>query len=161
MNDLSLNDLLSKLHDIQGIDAVSRWPLPLGWWIVIAIAFLMFSMCVWVLVRWIIFRFSWKNDTLKKLKVLEKHLSDANAVETAASLSEYMRRIALKRYSRKECAGLMDKDWLQWLSKNYPKKFDWETKGVVLTQAPYAPLNHGMPKEPIIELIHAAREWVR
>ena len=84
------------------------------------------------------FKRSWKNDTLQKLAFLEKNLSDATAVETVIALSEYLRRIALKRFSRKECAGLTGKSWLKWLTTHDPKKFDWEAKGALLIDVPYA-----------------------
>ena len=39
--------------------------------------------------------------------IWKKILSDATARETVIALSEYLRRIALRRFSRKECAGLV------------------------------------------------------
>src|SRR5690349_6593876 len=101
----AMMNLLEQLHDIEGLDPISWWPLPLGWWIVIVVSALFFLLGVWFLIKWITFNRSWKKDTLKKLAKLEKNLSDSTARETAVALSEYLRRIALKRYSRKECAG--------------------------------------------------------
>lgn len=155
-----MNELLKQLHDIEGLDAISVWPLPLGWWIIIAICMLMISFGTWLLIRWVAFNRSWKNDTLKKLRRLEKNLSDATSLETAVALSEYLRRIALKKYSRKECAGLMGDAWLKWLTEKDPKEFNWEKKGMILIKAPYAPLNHQLSSDQIKELIHAVREWV-
>lgn len=156
-----MNDLLKQLHDIEGLDSISAWPLPLGWWVAIAISALVLLFGAWFLIRWIIFRCSWKSDALQKLTKLEKSLSNATARETVAMLSEYLRRIALKRYTRKECAGLTGEAWLRWLKEKDPKQFDWEKKGSVLIKTPYAPLNHVLPSDQIKDLIHAAREWVR
>jgi hypothetical protein len=156
-----MNNLLKQLHDIEGLDAISSWPLPIGWWIVMVISILVILLGTLSLIRWIIFLRSWKNDTLKKLAKLEKNLGSSTTLETVAMLSEYLRRIALKRYSRKECAGLIGEAWLKWLKENDPKQFDWEKRAVILIKAPYAPLNHELPSDQIKDLIQAAREWVR
>ena len=156
-----MNALLEQLHDIEGLDAISRWPLALGWWVLLAIGLLTVIVLCWLAFRWLTFRRSWKNDTFKKLAKLESNLSDDNARETVIVLSEYLRRIALKRYSRKECAGLEGDAWLKWLAKEDLKKFDWTKKGTLLNEAPYAPEKYKLPANQIKELIHAARNWVR
>jgi hypothetical protein len=155
-----MNTLLEQLHDIEGLDSISKWPLALGWWVLLGLVVLLVIVLGWYLLRWITYRRSWKSDTLRKLAVLEKNLSEETAGETAVILSEYMRRIALRRFSRKECAGLVGNSWLQWLSENDPKKFDWEKKGVLLTEIPYAPSHHKISKSQMKELIHAAKDWV-
>ncbi len=155
-----MNPLLEQLHDIEGLDPISFWPLALGWWILIAVLILLSLAIVWFTYSKLAFRRSWKNDTLKKLAVLEKNLSDSPARETVISLSEYLRRIALRRYSRKECAGLIGNTWLTWLSKQDVKGFDWEGKGKLLIDVPYSPLNHKLQGEQIKELIQAVRNWV-
>ncbi len=155
-----MNSLLEQLHDIEGLDPISFWPLALGWWILIAVLILLSLAIVWFTYSKLAFRRSWKNDTLKKLAFLEKNLSDSTARETVISLSEYLRRIALRRYSRKECAGLIGNTWLTWLSKQDVKGFDWERKGKLLIDVPYSPLNHKLQGEQIKELIQAVRNWV-
>src|SRR5207248_64813 len=103
----------------------------------------------------IAFKRSWKNDTFQKLIRLEENLTDATARETVSALSEYLRRIALKRFSRKECAGLVGEDWLKWLTIHDPKKFDWEKKGTLLIEIPYTPVNKSLPAHQIKDLIQA------
>lgn len=156
-----MNAFLEELHDIEGLDAISCWPLALGWWILLVVGFLAIILLGWLSFRSLAFRRSWKNDTFKKLAKLESDLSEDNARETAMLLSEYLRRIALKRYSRNECAGLEGEAWLKWLAKQDLKKFDWIKKGALLNEAPYAPENYRPPPDRVKELIHAARDWVR
>lgn len=156
-----MNSLLEQLHDIEGLDPISWWPLAIGWWIVIAIGLVLISLLAWFFIHKLAFMRSWKNDTLKKLARLEKNLSDATARETAINLSEYLRRIALRRFSRKECAGLIGEAWLKWLAKQDLKQFDWEAKGQVLIEAPYSPAHHKHSVKEIKDLIQAARDWVR
>src|SRR5206468_3670346 len=103
---------------------------------------------------------SWKHDILRRLADLEKNLSDDTARESAVALSEYLRRIALQRFSRKECASLIGQAWLKWLSRHDPKQFDWENKGIVLIAVPYSPPSLSLSAHQIKELIPAIRNWV-
>lgn len=155
-----MSPLIEQLHDIEGLDPIGLWPLAIGWWAVIVIGVGAFIVLTYALIRWIAFKRSWKNDTLRKLALLEKNLSESTARETAIILSEYLRRIALRRFSRKECASLVGESWLLWLTKNDPKQFDWKAKGMFLMNVPYAPENTAIPAEQVKDLIQAVKHWV-
>ncbi len=150
-----MSPLINELHDIEGIDTISLFPLPIGWWVVIALSLL----SLFFLRKRLKFLRSWKRDTLIKLKELEENLSLTTSKETLQLLSEYVRRIALKRFPRKECAGLTGKAWLKWLNEHDPKQFDWLGKAELLLNAPYAPKQE-IPTADIKELIQAIRYWV-
>lgn len=152
---------LEYLHDIEGLDPISFWPLSYTSWICLCVALFTLALLVYGCIRRVSFKRSWKNDTFQKLLHLEKNLSDTNAKETATLLSEYLRRIALKRFSRTECAGLVGDDWLKWLSAHDPKGFDWEQKGSFLIDAPYAPSEVFSSKSQMKDLIEAIKHWVR
>jgi hypothetical protein len=154
-----MNPLVEQLHDIEGLDLISWWPLAIGWWVVIMIGLFIFCASVYFLVY--ILKTSWKKDAFQKLTRLEKELSETTARETVMDLSEYLRRIALQRFSRKECAGLTGQAWLKWLTTNDPKNFDWEKKGNLLIEVPYAPANISLSVKQIKDLIQAVRRWVR
>ncbi len=156
-----MNPLLEKLHDIEGLDPISWWPLAIGWWILIMIAIFLVCAIAYLTAYRLAFKRSWKNDTFQKLLQLEKNLTDATARETIITLSEYLRRIVLQRFSREECAGLMGEAWLKWLTAHDPKNFDWEKKGTVLIEVPYAPGNLALSTCQIKNLIQAVRQWVR
>ena len=156
-----MNPEWEKLHDIEGLDFISRWPLSVGAWAVISIVVLIACALLLFIAYRIAFKRSWKNDTFQKLLSLEKNLSDATARETAMALSEYLRRIALKRFPRKGCAGLIGDSWLRWLKEHDPNQFDWEKKGVFLIEVPYAPMNSTLSTSQIKDLIQAIRNWVR
>lgn len=156
-----MNPLLQGLHDIDGLDALSPWPLAPGWWALMTV--LLFFFCigaVYFYYRLSYYR-SWRSDTLRKLNRLEKNLSEGTAVETVVVLSEYMRRVAVKRFSRNDCASLMGEAWLQWLTEHDPKKFDWENKGRLLIELPYAPQNRKVAVNEVRTLIQAVKDWVR
>jgi hypothetical protein len=155
-----MNELLEKLHDIEGLDPISWWPLAAGWWVIIAIGCVVFFAICWLVASKVAYRRSWRYDTFQKLADLEAHLSDASARETLISLSEYIRRIALQRFPRKECAGLAGDAWLKWLREHDPSEFDWEKKGNLLVDAPYAPMSKQFSSDQVKELIQATRKWV-
>lgn len=156
-----MNPLMGELHDIDGLDQIGLWPLAAGWWVLIALGIVILCALAVFTGYKIAFMRSWKNDTIKKLAGLEDNLSEATARESVMTLSEYLRRIALKRFSRKECAGLMGESWLKWLKEHDPKEFDWVAKGSLLIEAPYAPVHSSLPVSQIKDLIQATREWVR
>lgn len=156
-----MSSLLEQLHDIEGLDPISWWPLAIGWWVLIVVGTIIVCAAVCFIAYRLAFLRSWKNDTFQKLARLEENLSDATARETVIALSEYLRRIALRRYSRKECAGLTGEAWLKWLAIKDPKKFDWEKRGTLLIEVPYAPLDARLSANQIKDLIQAVRYWVR
>jgi uncharacterized protein YfaT (DUF1175 family) len=151
---------MEQLHDIEGMDAISFWPLAIGWWVIIACGLLVLGSSIWLLIRCISYLRSWKRDAFKKLEHLERSLSPTTSGETVAFLSEYLRRIAIRRFPRKECAGLVGDAWLKWLKAHDPKQFDWAEKGKPLIEIPYAPSPAELPLQQIKELIRAVRNWV-
>lgn len=155
-----MNSLMEQLHDIEGIDLISSWPLAIGWWFLIVFSVLFLCLGTAFIFYTLAFKRSWKNDTFQKLSKLEKELSESSARETVVILSEYLRRIVLKRFPRNECAGLVGEDWLKWLSKHDVNQFDWEKKGAILIKVPYAPLSSDLSINEIKDLIHAVRNWV-
>lgn len=152
--------LMQQLHDIEGLDAISLWPLAIGWWILIACGIFVLGTAIWLLRRRLNYLRSWKRDTFKKLDSLEQNLSPSTSGETIAFLSEYLRRIAVRRFPRKECAGLVGEAWLKWLKEHDPKQFDWAEKGKLLIEIPYAPMHRNLPLQEIKDLIQAVRYWV-
>lgn len=157
-----MNPLLEKLHDIEGVGQVSFWPLAIGWWILITLGIFITALMGWYAFSYFRFKRSWKNDTFIRLAHLEKNLSEGTSRETIVALSEYLRRIVLKRFSRNECAALTGDAWLKWLSEHDPLKFDWEKRGTLLVDAPYAPTNRTKASlGEIKDLIQAVRSWVR
>jgi hypothetical protein len=154
----SPNDLLAQLYDIRGLGHISWWPLAPGWWGLLALMSLIGATIYWRRRRY--WR-SWKGDARRALDRLDAGLTDKNVRETAASLSTLLRRIAMQRHSRQECAGLWGEDWLRWLSKKDPSGFDWVTGAVLMVEAPYAPPGRNIPPRTLKGLISAAKKWVK
>lgn len=149
--------MMDELHDIDGVDPASAWPLALGWWLLIGFGLILGAFVVY---RMIVMR-RWQAESFRYLTRMEKDLTHSNAKETLSTLSEYLRRIALKRYSRDACAGLAGEDWLKWLKEKETGAFDWETKGLILIEIPYAPQDTIASVDQVKELIRAVKGWVQ
>lgn len=150
--------LLAQLYDITGIDWIDWWPLAPGCWALLALALILAGIFYW---RRRTYRRSWKGDACGALTALDVRLVGGNAQETAASLSVLMRRIAMQRSPRQECAGLVGQDWLRWLTAKDPRAFDWVSHGALLAEARYAPPDRSISPEAVKILIKAAKRWVR
>ncbi|MBY0500833.1 MAG: DUF4381 domain-containing protein [Alphaproteobacteria bacterium] len=156
-----MSNLLDQLYDIEGIDPIHWWPLALGWWIIIVFLVVCLLGLVIYYYRKRALKRSWQYRILTQLSLMEQNLKEGEIQPTLIELSQLIRRIAIHRYSRLECAGLEGKSWLYWLKNQDPHQFDWETKGKCLLEAPYSPSYHGIPHEDIIDLIKAIRKWVK
>lgn len=154
-------DVLNQLHDIDGIDSISWWPLAIGWWVLIGLGLIMGALIIYMIIAKIAFARSWKNDALQQLSMMEKSLSETTVRETTVTLSQLLRRIALKRFPRKECASLIGDNWLKWLTAHDPKQFDWSTRGVFFVDVLYSPSGTLLPVHEVKELIEAVKNWVR
>ncbi len=153
--------MLNELRDIQGIDPISWWPPAPGWWLLAVVIIVLWR---WSLTRWRS-RDGWRQDAHVKLKALGKRLNREGVNNTdrravLGELSVVLRRAAIARFGRRECAGLSGNQWLAFLDKYDPKGFDWRNRGTLMVELPYAP--EGLLIEPIEvrELILAARVWV-
>jgi hypothetical protein len=104
---------------------------------------------------------SWKGDASKALEALNLQLAAGSAQEVAGALSVLLRRVAIRSFSRQECAGLRGREWLRWLSAKDPAGFDWANRGRLLIEAPYAPPGRNVSRGALKILIDAAKKWVR
>lgn len=154
-----MDDLLSQLRDIRGLDRISWWPLAPGWWVLIGAALLL------LITLFAIRAYKHHKDVQRRTR-LKKLLADLRREQDrkkqAAALSELLRRMAIRQHGRQECAGLEGEEWLDWLTKHDPSSFDWSAKALVLIKAPYAPhANDLISADDMNILIGAAERWVR
>jgi hypothetical protein len=152
------SDLLAQLDDITGLDYISWWPLAPGWWVLMAL--IVIAATAYYLRRRAYWR-SWKGDAHRALDALEEQVPQGNAQQIAATLSALLRRIAMRCFSRAECAGLEGTEWLRWLTMKDPRRFDWTAHGMALVDAPYAPPGRDYPAQNLKLMIGAAKRWVR
>jgi hypothetical protein len=69
--------------------------------------------------------------------------------------------MAVATHGRHACAGLVGREWLEWLAANDPAGFDWRTAGTPLLALPYAPPGTAGDREALGRLIDAAMPWAR
>jgi hypothetical protein len=149
------------LRDIQGLDAISFWPLAPGWWILIGLLLAAFVVTILVRIRRQRQIRRWQYQVRLELEQMEKNLTPENSQATAILLSELVRRLAIHNYSRRACAGLLGDDWLAWLSQKDPAQFNWSRSARSLIEAPFSPVGKKFDVQPIKNTIHAMRGWVR
>lgn len=153
---------LNQLIDIRGLDPEPWWHLAPGWWILfITLAFLLYAL-PHILLAWHRRpRYPrWHRDARRQLHELRRRAGSQDAKETAAQLTELLRRIAITRFGRASCAGLVGEAWLTWLKDKDPTGFDWPTKGRPLVALPYAPPGQLPATESLGPLIDAALIWL-
>ena len=154
-------DLLQQMHDITELDPISNWPLAVGWWLIIT---LLFGVVIGGLVfykRRKAYRNSWLYLIYTNLVTLEKEVDLHSKKYIITELSENLRQLAVKKYSRQECASIAGGPWLEWLEQRDKKKFAWTKHGRVLADGPYAPNLAAISNAEIILLIKAAKRWAK
>ncbi len=132
--------LLARLRDIHGLDPIGAWPPGIGWWLLAAGILLLAALLFWLIRD--LYRYpwgSWRRDARDRLVALRRRLARQPARGSAEQLSELMRRIAMARFKRDDCASLSGDAWLDWLEQHDPIGFPWATHAKLLTRLPYAP----------------------
>ncbi len=152
-----MDGLLSQLRDIRGLDAISWWPPAPGWWGLAALLLIAFAVARFSCRQHHALAASRKAE-MRALLARLREIKDAK--EAAAALSEALRRLAIERHGREECAGLEGAAWLNWLTQHDPAQFDWRANGKILLEAPYMPAGAAIAGE-IGPLIDAAERWTR
>lgn len=152
-----MESLIEKLHDIDPLNTVSIWPLALGYWILALLGLTL----VFFTYRRLKYYWSWKREAHLKLRHLENTLTEENAQSIAATLSETVRRIALQRFPRRECAALVGEEWLEWLSSKDERQFNWKEKGSFLIEVAYAPPHVRVDLKQLREILSAIKGWVK
>ena len=160
-------DPVNELRDIHATLGNPWWPPAPGWWLLLG-ALVLLGLLLWrsdllwrlrvpiPMITW----GSWRWDAAQALGRLRREAATAPVKQVAAQLSELLRRIAMARHSRAECAGLHGDAWLAWLAAQDPKGFDWRSRGRLLLLAPYAPpKDTGPARAELLALIDAAMEW--
>lgn len=156
----------AQIRDIHGLDPITWWPPGPGWWLLV-VALLGLGWLLWRYGRLVsLIHFpvpvlgDWRWDAARQLLDLRRRLPRQAHKVTAGELSELLRRIAMARHGRDQCAGLTGGAWLAWLREQDPRGFDWTREGAILVQAPYAPPSKGGDIEQLRRLIDATQNWL-
>jgi hypothetical protein len=167
-----MNEAVQQIRDIHGFAGVPWWPPGPGWWL-LAGGLVLLTLLIWRFRSTLRLRIpipvitlgDWRWDAARQLRALRRQVQGdkLGLKEAAGTVSELLRRVAMARLGRHACAGLTGNDWLSWLQTNDPNGFDWQSRGHLLLEAPYAPpqgLGAGTRSADLIALIDAAHDWV-
>ncbi|HIP52533.1 MAG TPA: DUF4381 domain-containing protein [Chromatiales bacterium] len=156
-----MENLYGQLRDIRGLDPISWWPPAPGWWLLAAgILITLALIAVYLRLRRDYPLGRWQRDAKRRLVRLKRRIPLNTPHESAAELSELLRRIAVARCGRAHCAGLTGEVWLAWLEANDPNGFQWREEGGLLLDLPYAPPDRHADQARVIHLTEAAIRWV-
>jgi len=144
-----------KLHDIQGLEPVSWWPLAPGWWLA-AVVFIGFTLGLYYYYRRRQQQTDWRQLARQQLIAL----TQLSPREQVTQLSTLLRRIAIQRYGRLSCAGLSGQAWLAWLTEHDPQGFDWQQHGAILLAGPYQPKDIPIETQQLQQLSQAIEAWI-
>jgi hypothetical protein len=157
-------NILREMHDIHGLDAVSAWPLAIGWWLLIILAAVSVIGIFFYSIRRYRYLRSWQYGSFKILQSIEEELrsgAQRDLKQILHQLAVEMRRIAMQAYTRETCAGLIGKQWLTWLEQHDPRQFAWQSNGQLLINYQYMPQVIEVDDNNIQKLINAAKQWVK
>lgn len=125
------------LKDIHLPEAITWWPLAIGWWvlIVIVVAAIIGS-------YWLYKRLTRKTATKQAKAVLLQIRQNASSdvLQTIKELSACLRRVAISVDSRENAAGLVGDAWLSYLDKSMDEAPFKTGIGRLLVDAPYQQL---------------------
>ena len=99
------------LHDIHLPEAVSWWPLAIGWWLLLLIIIMSVAGILWWRRRQRLRR--WRTEALTVLRSIEQtyqqHNDDARLVN---ELSVWLRRVSISVFPRQQMAAVTGQRWL-------------------------------------------------
>lgn len=153
-----------ELRDIQGLDGPFWWPPAPGWYL--SIGALIAATLLFLLLRWL-FRLArgwilrdWRRDARRRFLQLRYGIDSVEGKTFITELSELIRRVAIARCGRYNCAGLSGEAWLRWLKRWDPRRFDWVKEGRCLLEVPYAPPGVTVDRRQMRRLLRAGLAWV-
>lgn len=142
------------LKDIQLPGAISYWPLPIGWWILLMLA--VFIPLIFILYK------NWKEKRLITTtinqfnKIRLEFNKDKDSNKLAKNLSTLLRQIVITKMPRKNTASIVGQDWLSFLDKIGCCKDFSSGVGKQLSYIPYQ--DKGL--ENVDELLLVISKWI-
>lgn len=149
------SDPLQGLRGLHLPPPVSAWPPAPGWWILVALVFVLLLSAAWLWRRRR--RLAYRRMALHQLKHLRSAANEGRASATIlAELSILLRRAAISRYGRQQVAALHGEDWLAFLDRT-GRTEAFTQQGRALLDAPYR-RQTSQDAGPLLDL---AQNWLR
>ncbi|MBE6443895.1 MAG: DUF4381 domain-containing protein [Alphaproteobacteria bacterium] len=144
-------DNLPELRDIHLPDGVSIFPLAYGWWLILLTLLAIVSLYYIVRLLYI------KSKKRYALRLLAS-ASEQKSLNSAASMSEILRRICIYKYP--QAIVLIGQQWVDFLNDHSKSKLDKKT-AELLIEAPYLPeKSNRFSDEDMMSLYIFCRNWI-
>jgi hypothetical protein len=153
------SDPLLQLRDIHGLDLLPWWYSAPGWPLLTLTLLILAAAIGYALARRRPQQ-TWPRQARQELNALRQRLRQEPSKVLLADFSELLRRIAMARYGRHECAGLHGEAWLEWLYHHDPQGFRWQEQGRILLDLAYAPPTTRIDAARLSPLLEAAQHWL-
>ena len=144
------------LRDVHLPEAISGWPLAIGWWITLALI----PILLWISYK--VYKHLTRKTavkTAKQLLLVLKQDRTKTEAQVLAEVSALLRRVAMSVAPREECAGLTGHAWLEYLDKSLDDKPFTRGLGQCLGDVIY---RRTTPTHvDIFELIALAERWLK
>jgi len=143
------------LRDIHLPEAISWWPPALGWWLLAILIPLLLT-----LIFWLYKRITRKTaiKAAKKLLLQIKEDTERDSSEKLTALSALLRRVAISKVGRNECAGLTGQQWLEFLDRSVKGSPFTQGIGKLLANAPYQ--KYPPTDADITQLTRLCEDWL-
>lgn len=156
-----MNPTELAIRDIAGLSSIAFWPPAPGYYLLVLMAALCLAIFYFrkkIIIKLFKRQKKWQRFAISELKNIEETM-ELSSQSTIMELSELIRRIAMHKFSRKECASLEGKAWLLWLNEHDPSNYDWQKNAEILTKGPYAPADAKFDSRQVKSIINAIRRW--
>jgi len=154
------NSALAALRDIHGSPDILWWPPAPGWWV---LAVILLAGIVWAGIRLVrdLRRLALQRRVIRQLDTcLENYGNSGDLRSLASSVNLILKRVALRRFGRKEISALHGNAWAQFLAESARPSAgpsadaeSWQQ----LAAAPYSEL----PSLDATASLELARGWVQ
>ena len=152
------NNLLDQLKDIYLPSQISSWwPLAYGWWIVIAIFVLVVLLCLLIL-RIRKKHLQYIDGVVNDFKVNIGEVYISKPKEIVQSISVYLKRIAIYKFTKDDIKLLHGKAWVEYLNSKTKKAIFYDEAAKYL-QNTYKPQE--LSDVELETVVSASEKWIR
>ena len=150
-------DPLAQLKDIHLPQAIGWWPPAIGWWLValILLAVIIFA-AIWVWKRYQSQAYR-RHAELQLAQIRERFQQQQDRCQLLSELSVLLKRTCITRYGRDRVAGLVGKEWLQFLDQTGATHAFTQGQGNALVNQRFRPA----PDVDGNELIQLVQNWLK
>jgi len=151
-----MNDL--ALHDIHLPEAVSLWPLAIGWWLLpLLIGAIAFGLYQFLKYKKQHREIAYRNIALIEFKKIRSQFTnDNNPQLMLRAISALLRRIALSYLPREHIASLTGEQWVSQLNNLGSETFFNEELTTLLARGPY----QAQKEFDSQQLLDACERWI-